>query len=301
MTGGVQGTDLSKLHSTSDTPLFAEWVWSGCATPRGVALCIHGLNCRPEKMLAVARLLASERFDTLNVSLRGHGENIGGASDGDDMVRLDAFRGVTSGLWLQEAQQAHCAAADRARALGVPLLLAGYSLGGLVVATLVGSLADPEPADGLILFAPALSVKPPTYALRLLAAFPKLVIPSFSPKEYAANRGTPIAAYNALFDLIREARVQREQGGRASRTPALLFIDPKDELVSFRGLQRICSGPAAPPWRLVPIGRPLQRSRPDYHHLIIDPNIVGSAIWRQVSEEVRHFLISSNVVAACSG
>jgi hypothetical protein len=42
----------------------------------GVALVIHGLNTRPDKMESIIAKLNDFGIDCLNLSLRGHGENI---------------------------------------------------------------------------------------------------------------------------------------------------------------------------------------------------------------------------------
>ena len=41
----------------------------------GVALVIHGLNLRPDKMGSIISCLNTSGIDVLNLSLRGHGEN----------------------------------------------------------------------------------------------------------------------------------------------------------------------------------------------------------------------------------
>ncbi|MEI6127603.1 MAG: hypothetical protein WCQ99_13745, partial [Pseudomonadota bacterium] len=52
--------------------------WYTCAAPgkpKGVALVIHGLNLKPDKMLPIIAPLNAAGIDVLNVSLRGHGSN----------------------------------------------------------------------------------------------------------------------------------------------------------------------------------------------------------------------------------
>ena len=141
--------------------------------------------------------------------------------------------------------------------------------------------------DGMIFFAPAFSVHWYTRLLRGLAPFPRLTLKSFSPKDYAANRGTPIAAYNALFESI--AALRRRQAGRLA-ADALIFIDPKDELVSYRGLRAMCAASGAERWQMVTIAKTLRKGRRDYHHLIIDEESLGRPLWNDVVSHVKQFL-----------
>src|SRR5271157_3010841 len=70
---------------------------------RGVALVVHGLNLRPERMESIITELNDTGIDVLNLSLRGHGnnylKNMNICSDG---ARLESFRTVTYSLWLNE-------------------------------------------------------------------------------------------------------------------------------------------------------------------------------------------------------
>jgi len=57
--------------------------------------------------------------------------------------------------------------------------------------------------DKIVLFAPALKMRNRNYLLKTMSPFPGLVVPSFGPEAYRANKGTPIAAYNALFEAAK--------------------------------------------------------------------------------------------------
>ena len=70
---------------------------------KGVALVIHGLNLKPEKMNAIIADINEAGIDVLNVSLRGHGDNYVQRSHASrDAQRLESFMTVTYSLWLQE-------------------------------------------------------------------------------------------------------------------------------------------------------------------------------------------------------
>ncbi len=148
---------------------------------KGVALVVHGLNLKPERMDDIIICLNKIGIDVLNVSLRGHGSNYRANKNIPEAeARLDSFRTVDYKLWLQEVRNGYDIAKKRARRKNVPLYFAGYSLGGLLGCDLF--LSNPENSfDGMILFAPALSVKTEAYLLKTMMPFPNLVIDSLSP------------------------------------------------------------------------------------------------------------------------
>ena len=117
-------------------------------------------------------------------------------------LRRKAFRSVTRQIWLAEAREGYTLARARANANGVPLLLVGFSLGAAIGTDLAIETARPAAFDGMILFAPPFIIRWHTRLLRLLAPLRHLSLYSLSPRKYAANRSTPIAAYNALFESV---------------------------------------------------------------------------------------------------
>ena len=135
--------------------------WSPAHNPqpvRGVALAIHGLNYDPTRMQPVVDCLTAAGYDCLTLSLHGHGENFLPLPGRDESAaRLCSFARVTFDLWRDEAAAAYAVARARADALCVPLLLTGYSLGGLMGCALVATQPDVQ-AHRLLLFAPALAV-----------------------------------------------------------------------------------------------------------------------------------------------
>ncbi|MEI7672855.1 MAG: alpha/beta hydrolase, partial [Deltaproteobacteria bacterium] len=110
---------------------------------RGVALVVHGLNLKPERMKPLISLLNQAGIDALNVSLHGHGDNYF-HGDGREMqeARLESFRTVTSRLWSAEVHSAYQKAKRRAQQKDVPVFLVGYSLGGLLGCELQVSKPD---------------------------------------------------------------------------------------------------------------------------------------------------------------
>ena len=220
---------------------------------------------------------------TLRCALSGHGANYlcaNNAAAGE--ARLASLRRVTYGLWRDETIAAYQVAAQQAARLGVPVVLVAFSLGALIGCTAALNYAEVRFAK-LVLFAPALSLRRRSYVLKLLALWPHLVIPSATPISYRANRGTTIAAYNALYAARQD--FERLIGSRLD-VPTLAFVDPNDEMVSSAGLQQLivqrnlarsASSPRAQE----------QGSQTRYHHLLIDQDSVGVAAWRSMMARMR--------------
>lgn len=274
------------MNETRSAACTLQWIGgSGGSTLSGVALVLHGLNVNPQRMTPLAEAINGFGVEALSCSLMGHGANylpVAGASTAT--ARLASFARVTSGLWLDEVRAAHAIAAQRAAQKGVPLFLLGFSLGGLLGCT--AALAAGVHFDRLVLLAPALAIHRRSRVLRLLARWPQLVIPSATPTAYRANRGTTIAAYNALY--AAQALYERTVDERLN-VPALVFIDPQDELVSAAGLEQLAAAHRLTRWQFHHVHKGAD-ARTRYHHLLIDSPSVGAAVWDRMVERMASHL-----------
>lgn len=133
--------------------------------PRAAVLLVHGVAEHSGRYDYVGSYLAEHGFDVLSFDLRGHGESGGRRGH---VATFDDFLGDVEELL-----------EDR-RALGVPVILFGHSLGGLIAAT-YASGGRPAP-DLLVLSAPALAADVPGWqrlaATALGQVAPKLSIPN---------------------------------------------------------------------------------------------------------------------------
>jgi len=184
--------------------LSMRWIYSQTpAELKGIALVIHGLNLRPDKMGSIIDILTRAGIDVLSLSLRGHGDNYAPREGLDaDAARMETFKTVSYPLWTNEAYLAYKQAQKRAQQRQVPVFLTAFSIGGLIGLDLFASHSDVH-FDRMALFAPAISLRATIYLERVVSPFPSLVIPSLADNAYLANeKGTPVAAYNALFDAL---------------------------------------------------------------------------------------------------
>ena len=239
---------------------------------KGFALVIHGLNQKPNIMQSVSGRLNDEGVETLNLTLSGHD-----TTNLRDEQRLESFKSVTYRQWRGEVYQAFNAAKRRAEENKVPLFFVGYSLGGLLGCDLITSRSDVT-FERMVLFAPSLSIHYSSQILALFSLFPNVVIPSFSPEEYRANAGTPVAAYNALYQAIDHFE---DNLSDRINIPTILFIDKSDELVSYTGLMELINAQKLSHWQIESIKKG-EDARTHYNHLIVDEASVGSQQWEHM-------------------
>jgi esterase/lipase len=254
----------------------------------GVALVIHGLNLQPDKMESIIALLTHSGLDVLNLSLRGHGKNyVQKANVDSSRARMETFKTVSYELWIKETYRAYGLAGNRSREKQVPLFLIGFSLGGLMGATLFASYPEVY-FDRMVLLTPALYVHKIYYLAKILSPFPRLVIPSFLIKSYCSNRGTPVAGYNALFEAIEHLK---KNITAKLNVPTLILIDTRDELVSYRRLKRIIKHGKLHRWRLHPVKKDTTGVKEKMHHLIIDESSIGKDAWNEMRGRILHHLL----------
>ena len=258
---------------------------------RGVALVVHGLNLRPERMRPIISCLNQAGIDVLNLSLHGHGSNYvsKGKANGDEQ-RLESFMTVTYELWSEEVYNAYQQVRQRADRKKVPVFFIGYSLGGLLGCDLLVSHPDVS-FDRMVLFAPALNVTIESYLLKVLAPFPALVIDSLSPKSYRSNDGTPMAAYKALFDAI--AHFERNISERLN-IPTIIFIDMKDEFISYQKLNDMIDQKKLTQWEIHDVQKDADVVKNTTHHLIIDEDSTGRNLWGQIQGVILKHLLPEN-------
>jgi len=260
--------------------------WFNSPTPeslQGVALVIHGLNLRPDKMSTIIDNLTRAGIDVLSLSLRGHGENYALQEGLDaDAARMETFKNVSYSLWTNEAYLAYKQAQKRAQQRQVPVFLTAFSIGGLIGLDLFTSNPDVH-FDRIVLFAPAISLRATIYLERILSPFPGLVIPSLADDAYLSNKqGTPVAAYNALFDALYHFE---ENAGPNLNVPTLIFIDEQDEFIPLGGLKKLVEKHRLDQWKLYIVQKEEALGVGTFHHHIFDASATGEGVWQDMMSE----------------
>lgn len=250
---------------------------------RGVALVVHGLNLKPEKMETVILQLNRAGIEALNVSLHGHGDNYVHRDREDPKeARLDSFRTATYGLWSSEVRRAYLKVRERGDRGKVPVFLVGYSLGALLGCDLLVSDADVH-FDRMVLFAPALNAMIEPYILKALMPFPNIVIDSLSPETYRSNDGTPMAGYKAFFEALDHF----QKHIRATlNIPTIVFMDREDEFISSERLQEMIDRNHLDRWRVSAVQKALPEAGLYAHHLLIDEASMGKEAWARMRKMI---------------
>ncbi len=249
------------------------WYRATTAAPaRGVVLTVHGLNFKPQGMEHLVGEFTSRGYDVLLVGLKGH--------EGGD---LEAFKRVKREDWLSEVRHGYELLVERHHQTGGERVFVAASLGAQLGIELMGTRDTSRPVDfdRMVLFAPALAVKPlPGNATRLLlvTGAEGILIPSLCPAEYRAHRGTPVGAYRALFQGL-ERISGRSFDAVGADIPTTVFVDPEDELVSLPGLRAFVRQQAFIRWNIVEVSNSQSQYRRPYHHLITDPEVLGEREW----------------------
>ena len=246
----------------------------------GVTLVIHGLNLRPDRMKPIISVLTEAGLDVLGLSLRGHGANYAHRDDMDAATaRLETFKNVSYPLWINEAYLAYLQVQKRAQQQNVPVFLTAFSVGGLIGLDLMAFQADVQ-FDKMVLFAPAISLRATIYLERALSPFPRLVIPSLADDAYLANiKGTPIAAYNALFEALYHFE---DSAGSKINVPTLVFIDEQDEFIPLWGLKKLVEEKSLDQWKFYIVQKEEDMGAGTFHHHIIDASSIGKVVWQDM-------------------
>ncbi len=233
-------------------------------------------------MQSIISGLTESGIDVLRLSLRGHGENYTHhAGIEEDRARLEAFKAVSFPLWLNEAYLAYSEAQKRAARKKVPLFFVGFSLGGLIGLDLFASQEEVR-FDRMVLFAPAIKLHTIHHLARILSPFSRLVIPSLAPDSYLSNKkGTPIAAYNALFEGLEQFE---KHVNRKINIPALILIDEEDEFIPVQAFKELIDEKKLDQWTLYIVKKEATADQDSFHHHIIDEYSTGKAVWKEMME-----------------
>ena len=276
----VMGVNNKAMHTHQTDEHSLRWYESADSQRiQGVCLVVHGLNLVPQRMESICKVLQRAGMDALLVSLQGHGENYrrrDGLAPAE--ARMKSFQEVTLGQWRSEVKQAYEIVVQRSRERGVPLYYIGFSLVGLLGPELLKA-DEKVQFDKMVLFAPALRIRPFAHILKLLFLFPGLVIPSKSPETYRSNRGTPIGAYNAMFSALRNFHNNELE---RIDIPTLVFLDRDDEFVPYAGIERFMNRHELERWNLLPVEKDPALAGEWNHHLIIDKQVVGAKEWQRI-------------------
>ena len=219
-----------------------DWPLPAGEKPRGMVLLVHGLGEHVGRYDHVARRFNQWGFAVRGYDHWGHGESTGapGSLPSDQRLLEDLAEVV-------DATRAQCGA-------GVPLVLLGHSLGGLVAGRFV-SLAM-RPIDALVMSSPALDPGLSAFQKLLVSVLPRLLpnlrVGNGLNAQLISHDPAVVQAYlndPKVHDRIsaRLARFIADAGPATLATaplwsvPTLLLYAGQDRLVNPRGSQQFAA------------------------------------------------------------
>jgi len=232
---------MNPLTTPDSTRLHLQRWPAAAAPPRGLVLIVHGLGEHIGRYAPVAEFLNVRGWAVAGYDQRGHGRS-GGA------------RGAMPEAFSLAADLAQVI--DAARLPGLPLVLLGHSMGGLLAARFVAEelAAQPaawqRPADALVLSSPALDPGMSGFQKGLLALLgglaPNLAVGNGLRPAWLSRDPAVVADY--IADPLNHDRVTPRlvrfivDGGALAvsrapdwRTPTLLLWAGADRCVAPRG------------------------------------------------------------------
>jgi len=241
-----QDSRLSTYIATDgDNVVVQDWPLRSGESVRGVVIIVHGLGEHAGRYGHVAAKLNDWGFFVRGYDQCGHGQSNGvpGGIPSDTRL-LDDLADMVDDLRSRMEP-------------GLPLILLGHSMGGLVAARFVS--LQTRPVEGLVLSSPALDPGLNAFQKLLLSIlpryFPNLRVSNGVKSQYISHDAAVVQAYRTdplVHDRIsaRLARFIADVGqvviGAAAQwaTPTLLLYAGEDHLVSPQGSRRFAQ--AAP-------------------------------------------------------
>ncbi len=242
--------------------------------PRGAIVIAHGLNQRPSSMEPLASFFRAHGYHTLRLTLAGH-----------DTPTNEPF---PSSVWPTQIRSAFQALHSRYPHL--PVLYLGYSMSGLAAIQAIESASDFSP-NQMILIAPAISLRTIIESARFVRWLPAttLSVRNLAPQAYRRYPRTPLFWYQNVAEMYLHVQ-SLTSPARARSIPTLLFVNPRDELVSHEGITSwISDNQLSERWKLSII-RPHTPDPRLAEHLLIDERSLGTESWQKMQQEILSFL-----------
>lgn len=249
--------------------------------PKFVAVVTHGLDLKSGTMDDIRGVLQDFGGEVLQVGLPGH-------------RLLTTDEGVEPYVsWAGHLRASLCVAKARAKELGnIPSFYVGFSLGGALYEEILSQkIEDTYRADGVVLFAPAISLRFYSYLTRLFFIFGEdFSLPSFIPEPYRVMYGIKMKNFRSLFRLVDQLHSNADQ---SLNIPTLVFVDPYDELVSPSGIRSFIEQNELSAWTVRETSNSTSTLKGTFRHLNFGKESLGVKSWIEVRRELVTHLFKS--------
>ena len=226
-------------------------------------------------MLPLVTWLNDQGSDVYLLSLTGH--------EGDGA----GIKTVTAMQWQQDVLKGYGTALQAAQSQNLSLFFLGYSLGGLLGQSVIQLGKGIGSFTKQVLIAPAITIRPRSYLLKgLFFLGPQYLIPSYTPAAYRVHAALPLQIYRILFSEEKKWNSYPKK----FPVPSLIFIDPKDELISYRKLKKEELKDEWGLCQVIELDSDLRHRSGNYHHLILDEATMGEKNWGMVVKAMKYFL-----------
>lgn len=232
---GAESTLSTFTASDGDNLAVQDWYLPEGLRQRGVALVVHGLGEHAGRYDAFAHVLNGWGFAVRSYDQYGHGES-------------DGLRGGLPHSNRLLDDLADLVESTRVRNPGMPLVLVGHSMGGLVAASFVARTL--HAVDALVLSSPLLAMRLSPSQRLMMAVVPRiapnLAVPNGLDPQFLSHDPQVVQSYlndPRVHDRIsgRLARFLEDEGAlvrsRAAswNVPTLLMYAGDDRMVDPRG------------------------------------------------------------------
>ena len=236
---------------------------SSTKAPKAIVFMLHGISMRAGGMKDLSDVMQSFGFDVFRATLWGHGGN------------EDEIKKSSRAKWLDEVLEGYCIARERADQLHVPLYFAGFSLGALLTLDIAnGGFRQKIEFEKMVLLAPPISLRWKILALKTLGPLSFLPMP------------VKVFEFKAFIDSYDATRAH---GIANMIVPTLVFLDPKDELISQDGFKKQLVKNNLN-WSVINVDNSESKMPHKAHHRIDNSGYVGQAQWQIMVQEMAKFL-----------
>ncbi len=285
---------IQRMHEKGEASQPGEWYCNATQEHKGTVLLVHGLNTQVKRLSEWASYYNERGYDVFVPHLKGHASNYKlEAGLTVEEARINSFGDAKADDWRADVKRSLAMLQDEEG----EVILAGYSMGGLLLSDAVSSgtvaeLGIENPV--MVLLAPGIKNKWKTSFMgRHLTGFEGWMDGKTdgiveSTSTYPENWGEPVAAIESYFTLLDSFHEALDAAAieRLKSVPTHIFVDKNDALISAEKIK--CMIKDFEYWELNMIER-ADKNGSTFHD-VLSETVMGEALWDDVQYGVSDFL-----------